>query len=301
MKYSTIGINFYVGTEVPVLVRESTYCDENINDRFRLILIPKGSGMIETAEGFSPFTAPTLCCLNETETIKIHSSQKLETIELIYHPKFLNPTYNYQPLRLHPQIYLEGDPQEVAWLNAFTKRLSQYKGIININSGIYSRIKVILHQLNKELSDQRDWYWPCRTRSFLLETLLIIDRIYVEPLTDGMITVPEKHKYVNEIIMFLMNHYHEKLQLPEIAENFNINRTSLNEHFKEATGYTVMNYLMHLRIHLAMAMLKDTALQVSEIMFRIGYVNTSHFMRTFKKITGLTPLKYRELHTWLYK
>ncbi len=301
MKYSTMGINFYAGSEVPVTVRESNYYDGNIRDRFRLILILKGSGMIETSEGFTPFIAPAICCLNETETISIQSSQKLETIELIYHPEFLNPAYNYNSIRCKPQVYLEGDPQEAAWLNAFTKRLSQYKGILNINMGISNRIEAILHQINKELSDQRDWYWPCRTRSFLLELLLVIDRIFVEPLTDEAITITKRHHNVNEIILYLMNHYQEQIQLSQITEKFNTNRTSLNEHFKEATGHTIMSYLTHLRIHLAMAMLKDTALQVSEIMFRVGYINTSHFIRTFKRITGMSPSQYREIHTWLYK
>ena len=50
-----------------------------------------------------------------------------------------------------------------------------------------------------------------------------------------------------------------------------------------------------------MAMLKDTYLQVSEIMYRVGFVNMSHFIRSFKKITGMSPLEYREIHTWLYK
>ncbi len=301
MKYSTMGIKFYVGTEVPIVVRERMYCEKNVEDRFRLIYISKGSGMIETAAGFSPFIAPTLCCINETETINIQTSQKYETIELLYHPEFLNPTYDYLSVRLKPQVYLEGDPQEIAWLNAFTHRSSKYKGIININSGISLRIETILSQINKELKDQRDWYWPCRTRSLLLEILLVIDRIYVEPLTDEAIIPTEKNKSINEIIMYLINNYQEKILLTHLTEKFNINRTSLNEYFKEATGHTVMSYLIHFRIHLAMAMLKDTALQVSEIMFRVGFVNNSHFIRSFKKITGMSPLEYREIHTWLYK
>ncbi|MHB8127135.1 MAG: helix-turn-helix domain-containing protein [Desulfitobacteriaceae bacterium] len=301
MKYSTMGINFYVDCEVPVIVKETKYCDENIVDRFRLIFISKGSGIIETIEGFSPFIAPTLCCVNETETIKIQSTQKIETIELIFHPEFLNPSFDYHSIRLKPKVYVAGDPQEAAWLNAFTQRLSKYKGIMNIYSGISNRIEIILRQINKELLDQRDWYWPCRTRSFLLELLLVVDRIFVEPLTDEAITITEKYKSMNEIIMYLTNHYPEKILLSQITEKFNINRTSLNDYFKEATGHTVMSYLIHLRIHLAMAMLKDTALQVSEIMFRVGYINTSHFIRAFKKTTGMSPSEYREIHTWLYK
>ncbi|MDF2510407.1 MAG: hypothetical protein K0S04_273 [Herbinix sp.] len=302
MKYSTIGFNFYVGIEVPIVIREGIYTDNNINDRFRLIYITKGSGIIETAAGSTPYIAPTLCCINEIEIIRIQSSpQKCEVIELFYHPEFLNPSYNYQTIKLKPHMYLDGDPQEAAWLNAFTQRFSNYKGIININASTSFRIEMLLHQIKKELLDQRDWYWPCRTRSLLLEILLVIDRIYVEPITNEAILITEKYKSINEIILYLINNYQEKIQLTQLTEKFNTNRTSLNEYFKEATGHTVMNYLIQLRIQLAMAMLKDTALQVSEIMFRVGFVNISHFIRTFKKITGMTPLEYREIHTWHYK
>lgn len=129
----------------------------------------------------------------------------------------------------------------------------------------------------------------------------MIDRIYVEPSTDVRMLISDKYKNINEIIMYLTSNYNKKIQLVQLTEKYNTNRTSLNENFKEATGYTVMNYLIHLRIRLAMSMLKDTALQVSEIMFRVGFVNTSHFLRSFKKITGMSPLEYRDLHTWLYK
>jgi AraC family L-rhamnose operon regulatory protein RhaS len=298
MKYSTMGVNFYVGKEVPVVVKEGMFFDINIDNRFRLIYISKGSGMIETAAGFFPFIAPTLCCINETETVRIQASQKYKTIEMVFHPEFLNPSYDYRTLRLTPQVYLDGDPQETTWLNAFTQRRTNYKGVINISSGISLRIESILRQINKELSDQRDWYWPCRTRSFLLEILLVIDRVYVEPLTDETIIISEKYKSINEIIMYLISNYQDKIQLAQLTEKFNLNRTSLNDYFKEATGHTVMSYLIHLRIHLAMAMLKDTSLQVSEIMYRVGFINNSYFIRSFKKITGMSPTQYREIYTW---
>ena len=249
MKYSTIGLKFYVGAEVPAVVREGTYCEDNIDDRFRLIYISKGSGMIETEVGSMPFIAPTLCCICETETVKIQSFQAYETIEFIFHPEFLNPAYNYQTIRQKPQVYLEGDPREAYWLNAFTQRSTNYKGIININSGISIRIETILRQIKRELMDQRDWYWPCRARSLMLEILLVIDRIYVEPLTEETLIVSPKHSNVNEVIMYLISNYQEKIQLIQLTEKFNINRTSLNEYFKEATGCTVMNYLLQLRIH----------------------------------------------------
>lgn len=301
MKYSTIGTKFYEGLDVPVVVREGMYCEKTIDDRFRFIFILKGTGMIKIEDGYSPFIAPTICCINEQDVIEIQAIEKYEAMELIFHPEFLNPAYNYNSLRQKLQAYLAGDPQEAAWLNAFTQRKDNYKGIININSGISLRIETILRQIKKELIDQRDWYWPCRIRSYLLELLLSVDRIYVEPFTEDTIVILDKYKSINEVIMYLLTNYHEKINLTQLTEKFNINRTSLNEHFKKATGYTVMNYLLNLRIHLAMAMLKDTALQVTEIMYRVGFFNTSHFIRSFKKMTGMSPSEYREIHTWLYK
>jgi AraC-like DNA-binding protein len=302
MRHSTMGINYYTGIEVPVKVREVRHCDKSIDSRFRLIYISKGSGLIETPAGLSTFIAPALCCINETETIEIQSPQNTEIIELVFHPEFLNPAYSYKSIRhTQPPMSIAGELYEVAWMNAFIKRSDNYSGIISISSGISLRIDTLLRQMKKELKNQRDWYWPCRTRSLLLELLLVIDRIYVEPMSNEAILITEKDNSINEIITYLLSNYDKKLQLTDLTYKFNINRTSLNEDFKKATGYTVMNYLLNLRIHLAMSMLKDTALQVSEIMYRVGFANISHFVRSFKKITGLSPMEYRRLHTWLYK
>ncbi|MDD4111797.1 MAG: AraC family transcriptional regulator [Herbinix sp.] len=301
MNLFTIGTNYYIGSMVPVVLRAGNNCESNIDDRYRFIFISKGVGMIETESGFSPFIAPTLCCINEKESIRIQSTQEYNLIELVYHPEFLNPFFDYKSMKTTPQAYIEDYPHEAAWLNAFSKRSSNYKGVININSGISLRIENLLIQIDNELTVQRDWYWPCRTRSLLLELLLVIDRIFVEPSANDSIILSDNYKIINDIIMYLLNHYHEKIQLTQLTEEFNINRTSLNEYFKKVTGHTVMSYLMNLRIHLAMAMLRDTALQVSEIMYRVGFINTSHFVRSFKKISGTSPLEYRKIHTWLYK
>lgn len=300
MKF-TIGTNFYIGLKVPVVVRTSGVCEDFIEDRFRLILIPKGAGIIETDAGSFPYIAPAICCINENESLILRPANEHAHMELLFHPEFLNPAYDYRSIRLTPQSYIEGDPREAAWLNAFSNRTYKYKGILNINSGISLRIENLLIQIDQELKNQRDWYWPCRTRSLLLELLLVVDRLYVEPLSIDPILMPDSNKIINDIIIYMLNHYHEKISLLQLTEEFCINRTSLNDYFKKVTGYTIMSYLAQLRIHLAMAMLKDTALQVSEIMYRVGYINTSHFIRSFKKYTGVSPLEYRKIHTWLYK
>lgn len=76
MRVSTLGVNFYIGSSIPVMVREGMHCENNIDDRFRLIFLLNGSGIIELGARFSPFIAPTVCCINETETIKIQSSTR---------------------------------------------------------------------------------------------------------------------------------------------------------------------------------------------------------------------------------
>lgn len=295
MKYAASDDDLCIGTEAPVTIREGIYREERSNDRLRIILITVGAGIIETGAGPSPFTAPTLCFLNGSETARMQTSEECFVFELSFLPVFLRPDHR-QPC-FKTESCMESIPCDAALLNAFTKRSPNYNGIVNISTGISLHIETILRQIKKELKDRMDCRQPYRIKSLLLELIFMTSRIYERPLTDKTFIMTERYRKIHEIVIYLMNNCQEKIQLGQLTEKFNINRTSLNEYFKAATGLTVMNYFLHLKIHMAMAMLKDTSLEISEIMFRSGFINNSHFLRAFKRIAGVSPAKYRKIHT----
>jgi len=64
--------------------------------------------------------------------------------------------------------------------------------------------------------------------------------------------------------------------------------------FKQATEQTPHQYVLARRVESARALLAETDLPLAEVAFRLGFTDQSHFTATFKKLTGATPLAYRE-------
>lgn len=97
--------------------------------------------------------------------------------------------------------------------------------------------------------------------------------------------------YINHVLDYIKNHLAEKLVVADIADVFYVSRSKLMSDFKQATGITIGDYLLFHRIKLAKKLLM-AGNSVSDTAVSSGFVNTSHFIRTFKRETGYTPLQY---------
>lgn len=64
--------------------------------------------------------------------------------------------------------------------------------------------------------------------------------------------------------------------------------------FNESVGVTPHRFVMGLRIDEAKARLRGTSDSVTDIAFSCGFAQSQHFSTTFRKLTGFTPLKYRQ-------
>ncbi|MEM7182103.1 MAG: AraC family transcriptional regulator [Spirochaetota bacterium] len=71
-------------------------------------------------------------------------------------------------------------------------------------------------------------------------------------------------------------------------------RTTLSKKFRESTGYSIISYLGKLRIKIASIMIRETTLPIVEILHRVGFEDSAHFGRAFKKEMGLSPGTFRK-------
>ena len=85
-----------------------------------------------------------------------------------------------------------------------------------------------------------------------------------------------------------------QFSLSSLSEQFNITPQTLRRKFKEATGQTLSDYMIRLRIDRAKHLLTDTDLDISEICIQCGYLDPSSFIRLFKAEVGVPPGKFRE-------
>lgn len=85
----------------------------------------------------------------------------------------------------------------------------------------------------------------------------------------------------------------EKISVDELADSVSVGRRSFERRFKQATNNTVLEYIQRVKIEAAKRRFETSRQNISEVMFDVGYTDTKSFRTLFKKITGLTPIEYR--------
>lgn len=100
------------------------------------------------------------------------------------------------------------------------------------------------------------------------------------------------YDYVEFILSFIEEHYEEDISFGEFADMLHLSRTYLSSLFKKDTGCTFPEYLSKFRIQKAIQLMETETIQLSELAFRAGYHDYTHFSKTFKKITGKNPTEY---------
>lgn len=89
--------------------------------------------------------------------------------------------------------------------------------------------------------------------------------------------------------------YRESDVIQHIVGKARIPERTLKRRFKAATGITFIEYVQNLRIEEAKRLLESTDMSSEEIGPAVGYEDLSFFHRLFKRLTGLTPVKYRRM------
>jgi len=92
---------------------------------------------------------------------------------------------------------------------------------------------------------------------------------------------------------FIEENFQDKISVDQLADQFAIGRRSFERRFKKATNNTVMEYVQRVKIEAAKRSFESSRKNINEVMFDVGYTDTKAFRTIFKKITGLTPIEYR--------
>ncbi len=96
---------------------------------------------------------------------------------------------------------------------------------------------------------------------------------------------------ISPVIAYLDSHLCEDISLDFLANKFYINKYYLCHLFKEASGFTILEYLNNRRIIYAGRLLRQ-GYSVQKAGEEAGFSGVSTFIRVFKKITGLSPGQY---------
>ena len=99
-----------------------------------------------------------------------------------------------------------------------------------------------------------------------------------------------------QVIRYLKSHLYDRVTIAEICEALSYNKSYIFQQFKKATNCSVMAYFTRLKIERAKRMLRESSYSVTEISDRLSFDTPNYFSKTFKRITGYTPLQYKKIH-----
>ncbi|MCR5249220.1 MAG: AraC family transcriptional regulator [Lachnospiraceae bacterium] len=107
--------------------------------------------------------------------------------------------------------------------------------------------------------------------------------------------VSASQKKVNAIISYLTEHLRENICIADLASHFYMNPDYLARLFKRHMHVPIGHYITLQRISMAETLLREGK-TVSEVQEYLGYSSYAHFFRTFQKITGISPSRYRRIN-----
>ncbi|MGI9056149.1 MAG: GlxA family transcriptional regulator [Pyrinomonadaceae bacterium] len=92
---------------------------------------------------------------------------------------------------------------------------------------------------------------------------------------------------------YIENNFQNKITIDQLSLMFAVGRRSFERRFKRATNNTVTEYIQRVKIEAAKKSFETSRKNIYEVMYDVGYSDTKAFRGVFKKVTGMTPIDYR--------
>ena len=294
MKHFTVGREFNKDKiALCECVRNESLENINIiNDCFCLIILSNGSAEFKVNGNIFKAKAPCFVCFSEEENPILLSKSNAVCSAIYFHPKFLNVNMCFGLLRSGRYSDIAQN-HDMFLLRPFIDK----KYVVNISENSLENILNIFDGMEEELRLQRDWYWSCRSRSYFMEMIIALERMYSfinHKDTDNTSSKPVNPK-IKEAVLYIESNYMHIVSLIKISNISGLNHTTLTNLFKSETGMTPMGYVASHRIKIAKKHLAFTEIPIKDVAKRCGYKTVQHFSRVFKAHTGYTPALFRKI------
>ena len=112
-------------------------------------------------------------------------------------------------------------------------------------------------------------------------------------LLDYVISMKTQSK-ADAVLVYINNHLSESHSIPDIAKGCAMSESSFRRLVIEKTGLSPIRYIAGQKIVKAKQLLAVDELSVEEIASILGFYDSAHFIKCFKKETGQTPAQYRK-------
>lgn len=219
--------------------------------------------------------------------VEMVPGKELEVLGCEFMPAFVNERLEGMPAE--PQLF------DLSFIKPFVTTEDRVPLKITLTGGSDLAVKELLTEMLNEFGG-RGPFFDILLKANLLKLLAIVNREHAEQGKHTAVTAGSApyREPILESVQYIHDHYDQPLWLEDLCARTMMSRTNFCRRFKEVTGWTFSQYLANYRIRMAMRLLTEPELTVTEVCFKVGFNELPYFCRTFKKYTGTTPAYYKK-------
>lgn len=171
-------------------------------------------------------------------------------------------------------------------VNLVTEKIITEEQGIYSSGGAFSYLNLILYLIEKYAG--RD-IAVLSAKVFAIE----IDRESQLPFTIFQGQKDHEDEPIKKAQEFIEKNYQDRISVDHLTSMLALGRRNFERRFKKATSNTVAEYIQRVKVEAVKKKLESSRMTISELMYEVGYSDTKAFRTVFRKITGLSPIEYR--------
>lgn len=193
----------------------------------------------------------------------------------------------------------------LSFSEAFARSIYAEMGINSLEQ-VFSSVKITIPESRRDyilrlfdkiseecIPGNADPFSSRMLRNCLSELLIFIARYHQKNPEDSAVSEISEER-IQQAAKYICDHYSRNISLAEVADHVYMSETYFSKKFKKVTGLKFSEYLTSVRIRKADEMLLETEMPISHIAEACGFSDTNYFGDVFKKIKGVSPLRYRK-------
>jgi transcriptional regulator GlxA family with amidase domain len=157
---------------------------------------------------------------------------------------------------------------------------------IYTSGGAYSYLNLLVYLIEKYAG--RD-IAILISKSFMID----IDRVSQSPFIMFRGQKTHEDESVKKAQEYIEKNFEDKITVDQLASMLALSRRNFERRFKKATSNTIVEYIQRVKMEAAKKNLETGRKNVNEVMYDVGYSDNKAFRTVFKKVTGLSPVEYR--------
>jgi len=251
-------------------------------DYFSFVLTKEGSGVYWLDDNKFPFDSQTIYFTNPGHLKSYELNESKDAFIITLSEKFLRENVHLEIYEEFPFLLAEIVPP---------KKLAQHD---------FEEFETLYSQILKEFKKESKYKNKILGNLFMVMLLKMKERFWstYNPMEEGkrdsQIVKSFKRLLETEFKKVLSNNHNDhKLQVRYFAKKLNLHPNYLNSVMKSKTGRTVNDWISKQTLFAAKSLLINTPYSSKEIAYKLGFSESTHFSRFFKKNTEVSPNTFR--------